>query len=55
MKDLGARLMRYEPNWKGPITPEDSIGKILSLIGKAEIDDGNAGDMISHLGSKQWI
>lgn len=52
MKDFGVRFMWYELNWKGLIILEDFIGKILLLIGKVEIDDGNVGDMIFYFGLK---
>ncbi|KAG9254392.1 uncharacterized protein F5Z01DRAFT_750292 [Emericellopsis atlantica] len=52
---LGAKLLEYEPEWKGPIQTEESIKKILSVTDKATAEDGNAGDFVSHLGNKRWV
>lgn len=52
---LGEKVMAYEPTWKGPIQPEDSVKHMLSVMEKSKIDDGNAGAMISHLGNKRWV
>jgi hypothetical protein len=52
---LAAKLIEYEPEWKGPITPEQSVKHILSVVEKNTTETGNAGDVISHLGNKKWI
>ncbi|KAK0385526.1 hypothetical protein NLU13_6706 [Sarocladium strictum] len=54
-KQLGAKLVEYAPTFKGPITPEESVGRMLALVEKSKPTDSNMGDMISHLGTKQWV
>lgn len=52
---LAAKLIEYDPEWKGPITPEQSVKQILSVVEKNTTESGNAGDTISHLGNKTWV
>lgn len=51
---MGA-LGTYAPNFKGPITPEDSVQQVRAIWEKASIDGGYGGAFISHLGNKQWV
>jgi tRNA G26 N,N-dimethylase Trm1 len=53
--ELGSKVLAYDPQWKGPITTEESIKKVLAVIDKASIEDGNAGDFLSHLGNRHWV
>lgn len=50
-----ARFAEYAPHFKGPITPEQSVTAVKSVIANASIEKGNGGDFISHLGNKQWL
>jgi hypothetical protein len=52
---LAGKLVGYAPNFKGPITPEESVKAVRSVWEKASIDGGYGGAFISHLGSKQWV
>lgn len=52
---MAAKFMAYEPSFKGAMTPEESVKKVLSVVDKASIENGNAGDFISHLGTKRWL
>ncbi|KAG9258880.1 uncharacterized protein F5Z01DRAFT_641671 [Emericellopsis atlantica] len=49
------KFMAYAPDWKGPITPEESIRAMLNVIDKASIENGDAGEFLSHWGNKQWL
>ncbi len=49
------KFRESSPNFKGPITPEESVQKVLSVINKASIEGGYAGCFISHLGNKEWL
>jgi NAD(P)-dependent dehydrogenase (short-subunit alcohol dehydrogenase family) len=53
--EMAAKFATYAPHFTGPITPEESVKKVLSVINKASIEDGYAGAFISHLGNKQWL
>lgn len=52
--DMAGKLMAYAPHWKGPITPEESVEKMLGVIDKATIETWG-GKMVSHLGNTQWL
>lgn len=50
-----SKFQVYAPEWKGAITPEESIKQVLAVIEKASIENGNAGEALSHLGNKRWL
>ena len=52
---LGAKFAEYAPHFKGPITPEQSVTAMKSVIANASIEKGNGGDFLSHHGNKQWL
>ncbi len=43
----------YAPEFKGPITPGESVKKQLAVMEKATMKD--SGDFVSHHGNKIWI
>ena len=47
------QFQKYEPNFKGPIGPEESIEKCLKVIEGVTIKD--SGEFLSHLGNKRWL
>ncbi|KAH8886523.1 NAD(P)-binding protein [Thozetella sp. PMI_491] len=53
--ELGAKFHAYAPHFTGPMSPEESVKQVLSVVGKASIEDGYGGAFISHLGNKQWL
>ncbi|KAJ5503933.1 Short-chain dehydrogenase/reductase SDR [Penicillium fimorum] len=52
---LVGKFVEYAPHLKGPMTPEESVTAVLSVIDKASIANGDGGAFISHLGNKQWL
>jgi hypothetical protein len=54
-KKMIAKFAEYAPGFKGPITPSESISKVLSVIDKASVENGDGGSFVSHLGNKQWL
>lgn len=44
---------KIEPSFNGPITPEESVTAMLSVVEKATVKD--TGAFISHKGNKQWL
>lgn len=52
---LMAKFAEYAPHFKGPITPEQSVTAMKSVIADASIEMGNGGDFLSHYGNKQWL
>lgn len=45
----------YAPNFKGPITAEESVGHMLDVIYRADVNKGYGGAFLSHYGNKQWL
>jgi len=48
-----AGFKKAVPTFEGPITPEESVKLMLSLIGKSSVKD--TGIFISHKGNKEWL
>ena len=55
MGEFAGKLVSYAPDFKGPITPEESVKAVRSVWEKASIEEGYGGAFISHLGNKQWV
>ncbi|KAF2682326.1 NAD(P)-binding protein [Lentithecium fluviatile CBS 122367] len=49
------KFKRYEPTFEGPITPEESVKAVLSVIESASVEKGYGGAYLSHFGTKRWI
>ncbi|KAI1337960.1 putative short chain dehydrogenase [Xylariaceae sp. FL0016] len=49
------KLETYAPDFKGPISTEESVQKIRSVWEKASIENGDGGSFVSHFGNKQWV
>lgn len=49
------KFAAYAPHFKGPLTPEQSITAMTSVIESASVDKGFGGEFLSHLGTKQWL
>jgi hypothetical protein len=50
---LTKAVAKAAPDFKGPITPEESVRKQLEVLNRWTVED--TGAFISHLGNKQWI
>lgn len=55
MQEQGQAFMKYAPNFRGMIEPDESVSKVLKVIDAASLEGGYAGAFISHFGNKQWI
>lgn len=51
---MGAKFAAYAPDFKGPITVEESVTMVLGVAEEATIEK-NGGIMVSHLGNKRWL
>ncbi|KAI0191076.1 NAD(P)-binding protein [Astrocystis sublimbata] len=49
------KFLQYEPSFKGPVTPEVGIHKVISVIERATIEDGFGGSFVSQNGNKQRL
>ncbi|KAI3327601.1 NAD(P)-binding protein [Xylariaceae sp. AK1471] len=52
---LMAKFQQYQPNFKGPVTPDIAVKDTIRTWENASIDKGDGGAFLSHLGSKQWL
>jgi hypothetical protein len=52
---FGELAAKYAPDFKGMITPEQSVSLMRPIIANASIEKGNGGDFISQFGNKQWL
>lgn len=53
--DMIAAFQVYAPNFTGPISPEESVQRVMSVVYKASIESGSGGQFVSHFGTKQWL
>lgn len=51
---MGAMFQEYAPDFKGPITPEQSVEMCLKVIEDATVET-YGGAFVSHFGNKQWL
>jgi NAD(P)-dependent dehydrogenase (short-subunit alcohol dehydrogenase family) len=51
---MGALFQEYAPDFKGPISPEQSVEMCLKVIEDATVET-SGGDFVSHFGNKQWL
>lgn len=51
---MGAMFQEYAPDFRGPITPEQSVEMCLDVINKATVET-YGGAFVSHFGNKQWL
>ena len=51
---MGALFQAYAPDFKGPISPEQSVEMCLGVIGSATVEK-DGGGFVSHFGNKQWL
>ena len=55
VQGMVAKFSKYAPDWKGPVTPTESIKAVLSVVEKSSVENGDGGAFLSHLGNKQWL
>ena len=52
---LIVKFLEYAPHFRGPITPEESVGHCLEVIKNKSVEGGDGGAFVSHFGNKQWL
>lgn len=55
LQDQMGKMAAYAPDWKGPITPEESVRRVLGVIEAASVERGDGGTFVSHFGNRQWL
>lgn len=51
---MAQKFAAYAPDFKGPITPEESVRMVGDVIEKATVKEMGGG-FVSHFGNKQWL
>ena len=49
-----ASFMKYQPNFAGPITTEQSVELVLKVVEGATVEK-YGGRFVSQFGNKQWL
>lgn len=49
------KFARAYSDFKGPISPGESVGAVMEIVGKAGVDNEYAGALVSHLRTQQWL
>ncbi|KAI0484697.1 hypothetical protein GGR56DRAFT_680336 [Xylariaceae sp. FL0804] len=52
---FGQKVLRYEPQFKGPTKPESAVRDVIAVWEKASIENGDSGTFVSHYGNKRWV
>ncbi|KAJ7223950.1 hypothetical protein C8J57DRAFT_1391050 [Mycena rebaudengoi] len=52
-KTLKMRILKVAPDFKGPITPKESVALQLDVIREWKVE--NTGAFVSQFGNKQWV
>ncbi|KAJ2980345.1 hypothetical protein NUW58_g6968 [Xylaria curta] len=52
---LFGKFQQYQPNFKGPVAPEQAVKDVISVWENASLENGDGGAFLSHLGNKQWL
>lgn len=52
---FAGKLAGYAPDFKGPISPKESVLHLRQIFETASIENGFAGAFVSHFGNKQWV
>lgn len=53
--EMNGKMQKLYPHFKGMDTVESSVRDVLSVIEKKSVANGDGGDFISHLGTRQWV
>ncbi len=55
VQDMMQKFALVNPNFTGPISPKESVEKMMVVIEKASCENGDGGAFISHHGNKEWL
>ncbi|XXH01302.1 hypothetical protein Hte_007658 [Hypoxylon texense] len=56
LEEMGQTFAKNAPpDFKGAITPEESVRSVMEVINKASVERGDGGSFVSHHGNKQWL
>jgi len=49
-----AKFIKYDPTFTGPLTPQQSVEKMLTVIEGATVEK-DGGSFLSQNGNKRWL
>ncbi|KEY70107.1 hypothetical protein S7711_08637 [Stachybotrys chartarum IBT 7711] len=49
------KFAAYAPDFKGPMSAEEAIKAVLTVVDSSSLEGGRGGAMLSHKGNKQWL
>lgn len=52
---MAGQFAMYAPDFKRPLTVKESIEDILKVLGEKNVENGDGGAFVSHLGTQQWL
>ncbi|KNG46953.1 NAD(P)-binding protein [Stemphylium lycopersici] len=53
---MSEKFVKYQPEFKGPISVNESVNAVLSMVEKSSVAEGDGGAFYSHLGKGElWI
>ena len=55
LQELTEKFAAYAPHFTRPLTTEESVSSILSVIDQKGVAAGDGGRFVSHLGNQQWL
>ncbi|KAI2616794.1 NAD(P)-binding protein [Hypoxylon sp. NC1633] len=55
MQDMFRKFSQYQPRFKAPLTPEQSVKYVMDVVNRASIETGYGGAAVSHYGNQQWL
>ncbi|KAK7745574.1 hypothetical protein SLS53_003074 [Cytospora paraplurivora] len=54
-QNLLGSFQRYEPNFKGPVTPDVAMKTVIKVWENASLEKGDGGGFLSHTGTDRWL
>ena len=55
IEGLFAKFLKAAPNFPGPMTPLQSVKKILTVAGSMSVAHGDSGALVSEKGTKHFL
>ena len=55
MQALFGKLLSYAPHFTGPVPPEVAVRDVMKVAYDANLEKGDGGRFVSHLGTKRWL
>ncbi|KAK4063871.1 hypothetical protein Trihar35433_8579 [Trichoderma harzianum] len=53
--EMFQKFVTYNPDFKGPSTPEAAVRDVITVWESASVEGGSGGTFVSHHGNKKWL